>query len=430
MKTIDLRPGELECVLRTLARHVPEREVWAFGSRTSGTATEFSDLDLAVLGDAPIPDAVLADLREAFRESDLPFKVDVIDWATTQDYFRRIVERRARRAAWRPWKPPDGNSPMTSGGPASRRTLKLTLAYDGTAYAGWQVQPRQATVQETLEDAIAKVTGQRVRVLASGRTDAGVHALGQVVGFHTDSALPPEALRRALNANLPQDVAVLEVAEAPADFHAISHVRRKCYRYLIHNGPARDVFCRHFVWHYIHGRLDAEAMQRAALALLGTHDFSSFETAGAPGRQRADRFSAPRGAGQGRGRSRFSSHENGDCPLLGPPTPIPPISSSSRSPPTVFSITWCGRSWARWSRWAAAPGRRHGPARCCGPRTAALPAPPRRRRGCAWSRWNTEPLVGWAAQCAVCHCFAEAVPNQAVGSVPATGFSSRPQARG
>ena len=163
------------------------------------------------------------------------------------------------------------------------RTLKLTIAYDGTAYAGWQFQPDQTSVQETLENAIAEVTGQRVRVLPSGRTDAGVHALGQVVGFRTDSALPPETLLRALNANLPADVAVLAVAEAPDDFHAISHVRRKRYRYVINDGPVRNVFGRHFVWHYIHGRLDAEAMHRAAAALGGTHDFSSFETAGARG---------------------------------------------------------------------------------------------------------------------------------------------------
>ena len=183
------------------------------------------------------------------------------------------------------------------------RTLKLTIAYDGTAYAGWQFQPDQPTVQETLETAIAKVTGQRVRVLASGRTDAGVHALGQVVGFQTDSALPPDVLRRALNANLPEDVAVLDVAEAPDDFHAISHVRRKRYRYVIHDGPVRDVFRRRFVWHYIHGRLDAEAMHRAAAALLGTHDFSSFETAGAPRATSVRTVFDLRvdGAGQGRG---------------------------------------------------------------------------------------------------------------------------------
>jgi tRNA pseudouridine38-40 synthase len=162
------------------------------------------------------------------------------------------------------------------------RTLKLTIAYDGTDYAGWQFQPGQPTVQETLENAIAKVTGQCVRVLASGRTDAGVHALGQVVGFRTESTLPPDVFRHALNANLPDDVAVLEVAEAPDDFHAISHVRRKRYRYVIHDGPVRDVFCRRFAWQYGYGRLDAEAMHRAAAALLGTHDFSSFESSGAP----------------------------------------------------------------------------------------------------------------------------------------------------
>ncbi len=162
------------------------------------------------------------------------------------------------------------------------RTLKLTIAYDGAAYAGWQFQVDRPTVQDTLEKALEKVTGEAVRVLASGRTDAGVHALRQVVRLSTGSSLPPEVLCRALNANLPEDVAVLEVSEAPEGFHPISHVRRKRYRYLIHDGPVRDVFSRHYAWHYARGRLDAEAMHRAAAALLGTHDFRSFETAGAP----------------------------------------------------------------------------------------------------------------------------------------------------
>ena len=161
------------------------------------------------------------------------------------------------------------------------RTLRLTIAYVGTAYAGWQTQRNEPTVQSTLEAAIAQVTGQAVRVLASGRTDAGVHALGQVVGFRTDSTLPPDVLLRALNGNLPHDIVVLEAAEAPADFHPIRDVLRKRYRYLIHDGLVRDVFCRHFAWHYRYGRLNAEAMQRAAAALLGTHDFSSFESSGA-----------------------------------------------------------------------------------------------------------------------------------------------------
>jgi tRNA pseudouridine38-40 synthase len=162
------------------------------------------------------------------------------------------------------------------------RTLKLTIAYDGAAYAGWQSQHGKPTVQDTLEKAIHKVTGQRTRVLASGRTDAGVHALGQVVALRTDSRLPPEVLLRALNANLPDDIAVLDFAEAPAGFHPIAHAVRKRYRYVIHDGPVRDVFWRRFAWHYRYGRLDAEAMQRAAAALLGTHDFCSFQSSGAP----------------------------------------------------------------------------------------------------------------------------------------------------
>jgi tRNA pseudouridine38-40 synthase len=161
------------------------------------------------------------------------------------------------------------------------RTLKLTIAYDGTAYAGWQFQLDKPTVQGTLEDAVAKVTGEHVRVLASGRTDAGVHALGQVVGLRTNCTLPPAVLLRAINANLPHDIVVHDAAEAPDGFHAICHAIRKRYRYTIHDGPVRSVFCRHFAWHYVYGRLDADAMRRAAAALLGTHDFSSFETSGA-----------------------------------------------------------------------------------------------------------------------------------------------------
>ena len=170
---------------------------------------------------------------------------------------------------------------LEAGSAGILRTLKLTLAYDGAAYAGWQVQPGQPTVQVTLEAAIEKVTGERVRTLASGRTDAGVHALGQVVGWRTASKLPVDVLRRAIHAQLPDDVAVLALAEVAEGFHAIRDAVSKRYRYLIHDGPVRDVFRRRYCWDYRHGRLDATAMARAAEALRGTHDFRSFQSSGA-----------------------------------------------------------------------------------------------------------------------------------------------------
>ena len=160
------------------------------------------------------------------------------------------------------------------------RTLKLTLAYDGTAYAGWQFQPRQPTLQETLERTLKKITGEDIRTIASGRTDAGVHARGQVVGLTTMSELSNAILQRALNAELPDDIAVLWVADAPPGFHPTRDAIRKRYRYQIHDGPVRDVFARRFVWHY-RSRLDDRAMHRAAQGLAGKHDFSSFEASGA-----------------------------------------------------------------------------------------------------------------------------------------------------
>jgi len=159
------------------------------------------------------------------------------------------------------------------------RTIKLTLAYDGTAYAGWQIQSQGRTVQEVIESTLAKITREPVRVTASGRTDAGVHALGQVVGFRTECRLPVEVFLRALNAALPRAIAVLEAAEAPEGFHATLHAKRKRYRYLIYDGPVRDVFRLRTAWHGPRD-LDVEAMHRAAQALRGTHDFSSFETHG------------------------------------------------------------------------------------------------------------------------------------------------------
>ncbi len=159
------------------------------------------------------------------------------------------------------------------------RSIKLTLSYDGTEYAGWQVQSNQQTIQDTLERAIQTITAEPSRTVASGRTDAGVHALGQVVSFVTHSSLPCDVLQNALNGNLPRDVHVLEARDAPQGFHAIRDAVRKTYRYVIQDGEPNDIFSRRYSWH-IPQRLDAQAMHDAAQLLLGTHDFSSFETSG------------------------------------------------------------------------------------------------------------------------------------------------------
>ena len=158
------------------------------------------------------------------------------------------------------------------------RTLKLTIAYDGTRYCGWQVQPNGPTIQQALEVAFAKITGQRVPVTGSGRTDSGVHALGQVASCQVDSALTDHQWLRALNGNLPKDIRVLQVRTV-GDFHAIRDAIKKRYRYLIDDGPIQDVFRRDFAWH-IHQRLDAEQMAEAARGLIGTHDFRSYQAAG------------------------------------------------------------------------------------------------------------------------------------------------------
>jgi tRNA pseudouridine38-40 synthase len=159
------------------------------------------------------------------------------------------------------------------------RWLKLTIAYDGTNYAGWQVQPDKPTVQGAIEDAWREITQERLRITAAGRTDAGVHALGQVAGLKTENTLSTDDLLRALNAVLPNDVAIVSLEPAPAGFHATRDALGKRYRYQIHNGRVPSVFARHFAWHYPQP-LDADAMHAAGQALLGRHDFSSFETAG------------------------------------------------------------------------------------------------------------------------------------------------------
>src|SRR5262249_28562372 len=158
------------------------------------------------------------------------------------------------------------------------RNIKLTLAYDGTDFNGWQTQPGYRTVQETLEKAIAALTGEeRVRVNASGRTDTGVHAVGQVVNFYTTTHHPADVLVRAINAHLPPDVAVCDAADVAESFDANRDAKRKLYRYVIHDGPVPSPFLRRYCMQSRHP-LDAAAMRRAAEPLKGRHDFHSFET--------------------------------------------------------------------------------------------------------------------------------------------------------
>jgi tRNA pseudouridine38-40 synthase len=145
------------------------------------------------------------------------------------------------------------------------RNLKLLLAYDGTGFSGWQVQPDAATVQGTLASAIGRVTGEKVLPQGSGRTDAGVHALGQVATFVTGSPIPAENLVNALNDVLPSAIRVLEAAEVPAEFHARKSARAKAYRYRMFRGA----ICHPYP-------LDEVMMQEAAAAIVGEHDFTSF----------------------------------------------------------------------------------------------------------------------------------------------------------
>ncbi len=155
------------------------------------------------------------------------------------------------------------------------RNLKLILSYDGSEFAGWQVQPGDATVQGTLASAIGRVTGEKVLPQGSGRTDAGVHALAQVVTFVTESSVPTMNFVKALNDVLPASVRVLEVTEAAADFHARHSARAKTYRYRIYRAAICPPFLARYVWHYPYP-LDEPAIVRAAELVEGERDFTSF----------------------------------------------------------------------------------------------------------------------------------------------------------
>jgi tRNA pseudouridine38-40 synthase len=155
------------------------------------------------------------------------------------------------------------------------RNLKLTLAYDGTDFSGWQVQPEASTVQGTLTSAIGRITGEKVLPQGSGRTDTGVHALGQVASFETESRIPAPNMMVALNDILPASIRVLAVEEVAVDFHARKSARAKTYHYRIHREAICPPFLARYVWHYPYP-LDETAMQEAAMRIVGEHDFTSF----------------------------------------------------------------------------------------------------------------------------------------------------------
>jgi tRNA pseudouridine38-40 synthase len=155
------------------------------------------------------------------------------------------------------------------------RNLKIIVSYDGADFSGWQVQPDAATVQGTLATAIGRITGEKVLPQGSGRTDAGVHALAQVVTFVTESSVPTRNFVKALNDILPMSIRVLEASEAPAEFHARHSARAKTYRYRIFREAICPPFLARYVWHFPYP-LNEDAMALAARLVVGEHDFTSF----------------------------------------------------------------------------------------------------------------------------------------------------------
>jgi tRNA pseudouridine38-40 synthase len=159
------------------------------------------------------------------------------------------------------------------------RCIRLTLQYDGTAYHGWQQQPGQVTVQGTLTAHLAAILGERPAVEGAGRTDSGVHALGQVASLRTDRDIKTDRLRIALNSRLPPDILITEAREAPLDFRPSVDALSKVYRYRLYRSPLKPVFEARYVWHW-YRPLEVDRMREAARLLIGRHDFRSFESRG------------------------------------------------------------------------------------------------------------------------------------------------------
>jgi len=161
------------------------------------------------------------------------------------------------------------------------RNFKLLIEYDGTRYCGWQRQPNGPTIQQEIESAIATMTRQPVVLIGSGRTDAGVHAIGQTAHFKCDTRISPEAFQNGLNSLLPDDIVIRKCTEIEPTFHARFAVKSKLYRYTIRNAPLPSAIGRNYEW-WVRAPLDTTAMSSAAAHLVGEHDFKAFEGTGSP----------------------------------------------------------------------------------------------------------------------------------------------------
>lgn len=161
------------------------------------------------------------------------------------------------------------------------RNFKLTIEYDGSEYQGWQRQPNGPSIQSTIENALKRMTHQAITLIGSGRTDAGVHALGQVANFRCDTRIGPDEFQKGLNSILPDDIVIQACDEVPTEFHSRFDAKSKQYHYHILNQPLPKAVGRHYAW-WIRRPLDLKAMREATHHLLGRHDFKAFEGAGSP----------------------------------------------------------------------------------------------------------------------------------------------------
>jgi tRNA pseudouridine38-40 synthase len=161
------------------------------------------------------------------------------------------------------------------------KNFKLAIEYDGTNYHGWQRQPNAPSIQQTIEVALETMTRQKITLIGSGRTDAGVHALGQTANFKCETHLEPSQLQKGLNSLLPNDIVIRECLQVSSRFHARFDAKNKRYRYCILNHHLPDAIGRQYAW-WIRAALDTTAMQEAADVIVGEHDFKSFEASGSP----------------------------------------------------------------------------------------------------------------------------------------------------